>query len=507
MTLDNEPHDNVSPGSSAQQNSAYGSLREAFPGQFRPTPVEFEHLWEDGLFVLDTNVLLNLYRYSHSTRDELLKVLNVLTEKLFVPHQIGEEFLDRRLSTIRTQREGFSTLRARVTNIRSEIETDLRDVLRLRSGEELPDGLRDALEEVPAEGYETLSERLEALEMDLPRSSNSPDDDEVWAAVELLVDGKLGRAYREEDLREVEEEAELRRKANIPPGFKDKRPGDYILWRQTLDEAKRMKKPVVLVTDDRKEDWWWKVRGETLGPHPALVAELRREVGMPFYMYTPERLMTEARDRLNVDVSDESISEAEGLGRDSVDTGLDVLSEWKDHYVEALMSNQRLSDSERYALSERYREGRSIESIAEELGIDNAAVERLLKITRNKLNSDLADEPSAPHRYESDLQKLNDFLWHGNRPVKRSGTFVNDVYIRVQGDEDSIVDFNRRLLNRFPEIETIDRRPADDEFSDAALRLRFRQAVPIEQAIRAVEKTAKATGVNIAMLTYSHFLP
>jgi predicted nucleic acid-binding protein len=146
------------------------------PGHFRPTTEEFDRMWEEGMFVVDTNVLLNLYRYSRSTRDELLRVLRALENKLFLPHQVGREFLERRLEIVRKQREGFSNLRQRVTGVRREMETELRKVLRLRPGEDLPDGLRNALEEVPLSGYGVLSGRLEALETDLPQPSNSPDD-------------------------------------------------------------------------------------------------------------------------------------------------------------------------------------------------------------------------------------------------------------------------------------------------------------------------------------------
>lgn len=336
MTQNGEPRSNGDPEIATNRGNATGSLREAFPGHFRPTAEEFARLWEDGMFVVDTSVLLNLYRYSRSTRDELLRVLLALEGKLFLPHQVGREFLARRLTTIHKQREGFGKLRERVTGVRVEMETELRKVLRLRPGEDLPEGLRDALEEVPAGGYEVLSERLEALENDLPRSSNSPDDDEVWAAIERLVDGKVGPAYPDEDMSKAEEEAERRRNANIPPGFKDQRPGDYVLWRQTIDEAKRSGRPVVLVTDDRKEDWWWIEQGETIGPRHELVAEMRREAGTSFYMYTPDRLMKEARERLGVEVSDESISEAEGLGRETdYDT---MLEDWASLRLSAFSS-------------------------------------------------------------------------------------------------------------------------------------------------------------------------
>lgn len=290
------------------------SLRESFPGHFRPTGEQFDRLWDGGMFVVDTNVLLNLYRYSRATREELLNVLRALDDKLFLPHQVGQEFLERRLPTIRGQREKVAKLRERVRGETERVEKELRGILRLRAKEELPGGLKEALAKVPG-GYEELAERLEELERGLPEASASPDDDEAWAAVEGLFDGRVGPPFDGSEAQKVLTEAERRREGKIPPGFRDERPGDYVLWRQTVNEAKRSGKPVVIVTDDRKDDWWWIEEGRTLGPHRALVEEMSAEAGMPLYMYTPDRLMGEARRRLGVEVSDESINEAEGLGR------------------------------------------------------------------------------------------------------------------------------------------------------------------------------------------------
>ena len=193
MTRDNgEPRTNDERQNATNQDNTGGSLRETFPGHFRPTAEAFDRLWEEGMFAVDMNVLLNLYRYSRSTRDELLEVLSALEEKLFLPHQVGREFLERRPGTIRKQRDGFANLRKRVTGVCEEIEEELRSVLSLRPGEDLPRGLMDALEEVPPGGYTGLSERLKELEEELPRASNAAEDDEAWDAVEKLFDGKVG---------------------------------------------------------------------------------------------------------------------------------------------------------------------------------------------------------------------------------------------------------------------------------------------------------------------------
>ena len=39
-------------------------MKELFPGYHRPSPEEISKFWREAIFAPDTNVLLNLYRYS-----------------------------------------------------------------------------------------------------------------------------------------------------------------------------------------------------------------------------------------------------------------------------------------------------------------------------------------------------------------------------------------------------------------------------------------------------------
>lgn len=54
-----------------------------------------EKVWKDGIIVFDTNVLLNLYRYSEEARDELLELMKSFQKRLWMPYQVGLEFLAR----------------------------------------------------------------------------------------------------------------------------------------------------------------------------------------------------------------------------------------------------------------------------------------------------------------------------------------------------------------------------------------------------------------------------
>lgn len=73
-------------------------MRSVFVGHFRPTQEEFALLWNTCIFAIDANVLLNLYRYSSATREELEKALRAVEDKAFITHQAAKEFLRNRLS-------------------------------------------------------------------------------------------------------------------------------------------------------------------------------------------------------------------------------------------------------------------------------------------------------------------------------------------------------------------------------------------------------------------------
>ena len=52
------------------------------------------------VFIFDTNVLLNLYRYSAKTRNSLLGAFESLKERAWIPYQVAYEFMRRRCEVI-----------------------------------------------------------------------------------------------------------------------------------------------------------------------------------------------------------------------------------------------------------------------------------------------------------------------------------------------------------------------------------------------------------------------
>lgn len=102
-----------------------------------------------------------------------------------------------------------------------------------------------------------------------------------------------------------------------PPGFKDKddsnpnQYGDLVIWKEILNLGAEKKQPVIFVTDDAKEDWWWKHGGETQGPRVELVNEYWAKAERRIHFYEPLRFLQYAKKQTNTNISRESLEEVE----------------------------------------------------------------------------------------------------------------------------------------------------------------------------------------------------
>lgn len=284
-------------------------MRKMFPGHFPPTGPEVEGLWADCIFVLDANILLNLYRYSDKTRDEFVEILEALKERLWLPHRAAEEYFDNRLTVIAQQEKAYEDALKTIRGLEESLSNT-------REHPFLSDGLMQkfsgVLQEVAAELSETKKSHAGRM-----------SQDGVHKIVAELFDGRVGAPYPNVDLDEICKDGEDRYARKVPPGYKDegkgsaseayRKFGDLIVWRQIMDRASEVEKPVIFVSDDKKEDWWQIFRGKTLGPRPELIAEFKATTELQFYMYPADRFLEYAGRIVKRDVTPESVNEVRDL--------------------------------------------------------------------------------------------------------------------------------------------------------------------------------------------------
>ncbi|MCZ8152899.1 MAG: PIN domain-containing protein [Rhodobacteraceae bacterium] len=303
-------------------------MKGLFP-QFDPVrDRDFQKIWSDAVFVFDTNVWLNLYRYQSDTRDQLLAVIERIKDRVWMPYYVAVEFQRNRIKVMASQGNKFSEVRSAVVKFQSKFKADL---------EELKIDRRHALIDTSAllTGIDRLiSEYVEDLDGLERKQSKLNDSDPLKVRIEDCLSGKVGAPpVDQKSLEAIYDKAKVRFEKRIPPGYMDKdkdrgdaddfmhnglfykrRYGDYLIWQQMLDHAKAQNlKRLIFVTDDAKEDWWWKESlggPKTLGPRPELVEEAQLLGGIEdFLMYPPDRFLEFSKEFLRAKISDGALED------------------------------------------------------------------------------------------------------------------------------------------------------------------------------------------------------
>jgi hypothetical protein len=73
----------------------------------------------------------------------------------------------------------------------------------------------------------------------------------------------------------------------------------------------------------------------------------------------------------------------------------------------------------------------------------------------------------------------------------------------VKGTGKKVLNFNRALRNRLPELKKLQPTFGDSAYSDVFLEVTFRSPVPADDTTRAFNDVARATGVSLESVGYS----
>ncbi|MEX1214387.1 PIN domain-containing protein [Saccharospirillum sp.] len=289
------------------------TLKKLFPGHFKLTREEYQYIWDNCLFVIDTNVLINLYRYSDSARNELLKIFGKIDGRLWMPYRVAEEYLSNRLSEISKQSKEYDATEKEIDKLKRSLENSRKHPFvsdrTLKKANKLFD--------------EIAKELKENKELHESRFQN----DDIQDRISSLFSGNIGSGFSENELVKLISEGEKRYKEKIPPGYKDQVKdgssdsfrskcrvyGDLIVWKEIIGMAKDQKRPVIFVTDDQKEDWWREVEGKTIGPRPELIEEFKAETGQDFLMYVASSFIERASKKFDEPVTEKVVEELKDI--------------------------------------------------------------------------------------------------------------------------------------------------------------------------------------------------
>ncbi|AQP97316.1 MULTISPECIES: PIN-like domain-containing protein [Bacillus] len=300
-------------------------MRDYFKGFYRPTKREFQKMWSDGYFVFDTNTLINPFRFQTIAREVILEVLTILRDRsrLWIPHQVGLEYHHNINEEIYIQDSAYKELESSIRDLGTDLENVYKRISLKHSTLILNDQIQGKFNDILDELIQEINTQKE----------QHPNYEKLSMQIAQIFEGNIGEPYSQEQLNDIYKDGEIRFENLVPPGFKDidkgdskryfdglhytKKYGDLVLWKQIIDFAKSKKTDIIFVTDDKKEDWWSISHGKTLGPHPELIQEFRRETGgNNIYIYKTKQFLENCKeskgfpiDSKRIDAAIESINQ------------------------------------------------------------------------------------------------------------------------------------------------------------------------------------------------------
>ncbi len=324
-------------------------MKDLFLGYYTPTADDFNKLWQECVFAFDANMLLNIYRYTPKTQESFFLILEKLKGNIWIPHQAAAEFYKRRESVINGQIKSFEEITSKIDLSYENLKNQLLVYKKHTSVN---------IEQVFKSIEAGVKKAKKSLEVD---KKNHPDlsiDDPLRDKIVDLFDGKVGNQFNEKKLDEIYSKAQQRFKVLKPPGYKDLKDkefpdiyGDVVIWFQLMEYAKLEKKPLIFITDDRKDDWWQKEHGKTVSPRPELITEIWGVAKVQFYMYHSDQFIKFALEFLKIENQQSAVEEVQEIRKqDEAQEIIENNYAAADYFVKAGLAsiaelNPRMKDS------------------------------------------------------------------------------------------------------------------------------------------------------------------
>jgi predicted nucleic acid-binding protein len=273
---------------------------------------DIKKLLKEGTIILDTNALLNLYRFEEENQKKFLEILSKFKGRLWLPYTVGDEFLRNRENVIYDK-----------MNLKNEIESVLeKEIDKLKEITRNPSNIDSKISHLRYENtvkdklnlaIENFREEMSQIIADSDffcLGSTKIDEDSVLEELSYIYDKCIGTELDKDSLSSIYKEGKKRYENDIPPGYKDKKKkepekyGDLVVWKEIIKYAKDNAVDVLFISDDQKEDWYRNNKG-IKSLRRELVKEFADETGKNFYAISSNRFVELSSAEFGIDESNE----------------------------------------------------------------------------------------------------------------------------------------------------------------------------------------------------------
>ena len=352
-------------------------MKDGFKGFYTPGGDDLDSVWnsEHTIFVFDTNVYLNIYSYAEETKADLFSVLDKIKKKLWVPNHVALEYQKRRLDVIDRERGTFT----KITNVFNKFNNQINvEIIQSLGIEKKLPALHKSLADFMFDFNGLCDDFVSgALEEQKKLKPDVRSGDEIRKKLDVILSGKIGQPFTQEELDEIYLEGEDRFLKKIPPGFKDaskggdlsdfsymganykRKFGDLIIWKQLIIEASKEEvKNVVFITDDKKNDWWYGVGDKIIGPQERLQSEFYSLTKVDnFKMYDTVDFLKDAVSYLGTKVDEKSFDDVK---KSSANINIPISSSDASEVIDDYHFVPKINSSDESGSGERIEKVRSI---------------------------------------------------------------------------------------------------------------------------------------------------
>ena len=243
---------------------------------------DFEIIIKDPktMIVLDTNIILDLARYSLYTSKNILKIFNQCIGSIWIPNQVYEEYTKNKYPVFGELKKRYSSFEKNLLEIINEsekkIEKNLNGSYKYFSNKVLLQELSKKIEEfrdIIKSYKDSVGIEYDEITSDSPKIIEEIE----YFISDLRKKERVGEKIGFKEQLDIIKEGEVRYRYKLPPGFMDcekngiEKFGDLFVWKEILKLPSKYKVDnIIFVTNDIKDDWWSKDKSGKL--------EMRREL-------------------------------------------------------------------------------------------------------------------------------------------------------------------------------------------------------------------------------------
>ena len=240
------------------------------------------------IIILDTTVLLELYRQPANISLDVISALKRILTNIYIPRQVYEEYLKNYHKICGDEKKKYKKVTKELSDSLKKLQNDIAKKVGEYRKHNYTDisKLQNNLNEKIKDTQNIITEFEKSHHAEIQLNINFLQNDKVKEFVDLLLNqGSIGQKIPFSKKILLLQEGQVRYDNLIPPGFHDSakngeaKYGDLFVWKDIITIAKEKNTNIIFVCNDTKEDWWEKNKDTPI--------DLRQELNEEFKETNP----------------------------------------------------------------------------------------------------------------------------------------------------------------------------------------------------------------------------